>query len=621
MRANRIQGRVSLVFLAFFSLVTISVVATFWGIRQQDGDAVTINLAGRQRMLTQKMTWLALARPQDPELTASIQLFEQTLDALRRGGSVAYEVAGKDTLVVLPPAPDAGLRASLEEADKLWVEFRAQLTRSDPLALQASSAAILARLDSIVSEYEAHARAKLARVQVIQAISFASALLLLAWGYLLVRQRIFFPLAGLGAAARRMASGELDKPLQPTADDELGELAGAFETMRQEIATSRGQLEARVAQRTRELLAAFEFSQEIVAQLDLEHLLQSVTERARVLTNSNAAALCLLEEDRSTLVLAASSGGRGAQLQMRQALQRDSTHRVVDAGETIVTPANCAHCQFLEAHAPGQCAVAPLRAGDATLGALCVVRPPGQEFDPDETRALTLLSNAAAIAIANAQLVRSSRLQAEQSAALAERERLAAELHDNLAQTFSFLGMKVDRVKSMLTSGQAEEGLKDLDLMKTATGRAYVQVRDALVGLSEPLPIASDFAQRLKAAIDEFRHASSLPVELRIADPGALALPRLAQAQALHIVREALANIQRHAAAQQAWVRLDCENGRARFTIEDDGCGFDPQAVVGSHHLGLRLMRSRAVRVGGGLEVESAPGEGARVVAWLPIKD
>jgi len=621
MRANRIQDRLNLVFLAFFLLITLSVEATFWGIRQQDGDALTINLAGRQRMLTQKMTWLALAQPESPELAASIQLFEQTLSALRQGGSLSYSVAGEEITVTLPPAPDAQLDASLEQAARLWEVFRAELSGADPQALQASSAAILTKLDTIVTAYEEHARAKLARVQTIQAVSFASALILLGWGYLLVRQRIFRPLGGLGVAARRMASGKLDQPLQVTGDDELEELAGAFETMRQEIAAWRDQLEARVAQRTRELSAAFEFSQEIVAQLELEHLLRSVTERARVLTAANAAALCLLEDDRSTLVLAASSGDSGAHLHLRQVLQRDPAHRVVAAGETVVTHADCAHCQFLGAHAPGQCAVAPLRAGEATLGALCVVRPPGQVFDADETRALTLLSNAAAIAIANARLVQSSRLQAEQSAALAERERLAADLHDNLAQTLSFLNLKIDRLENMLSSGQFTEGRQDLDLMKSATRTAYEQVRAALVGLSEPLPIASDFARRLAAAIDEFRQSTSLPVELHIADSAALGLPRLAQAQALHIVREALTNIQRHAQAQHAWVRVDCQNGQARFTIEDDGRGFDPQAALGSHHLGLRLMRSRAERVGGGLVVETAPGEGARVVACLPVEN
>ncbi len=93
----------------------------------------------------------------------------------------------------------------------------------------------------------------------------------------------------------------------------------------------------------------------------------------------------------------------------------------------------------------------------------------------------------------------------------------------------------------------------------------------------------------------------------------------MAQAQALYILREALANASRHARAKRVWVRVERQGHLAFLCIEDDGCGFDPQAVIGSHHLGLRMMRARAERSGGSLTVESAPGEGTRVIAWLPL--
>jgi two-component system nitrate/nitrite sensor histidine kinase NarX len=273
----------------------------------------------------------------------------------------------------------------------------------------------------------------------------------------------------------------------------------------------------------------------------------------------------------------------------------------------------------MQAHAPGQSAVVPLRAAETTLGALCVVREPGQAFDPDETRALALLSNAAAIAIANARLVETGRRQTEQAAILAERERLAAELHDNLAQTLSFLNLEVDQMRGMLAAGEMGKGLGALEQMKSAIGGAYEQVRAALVGLSEPVPGADDFAYKLNASLEEVRRVTFLPITLEISDPSALALPRLAQAQVIHIVREALVNTHKHAQARSARVYIERVDGQCRFTIEDDGCGFDPQDIQGSHHLGLRLMRARAERSGGTLMVESAPGEGTRVVVSFPL--
>jgi len=140
-----------------------------------------------------------------------------------------------------------------------------------------------------------------------------------------------------------------------------------------------------------------------------------------------------------------------------------------------------------------------------------------------------------------------------------------------------------------------------------------------LVGLSEPVPGADDFAHKLNASLEEMRQVTFLPITLDVADPSALALPRLVQAQAIHIVREALVNTHKHAKARSVRVCIQRVDGQSRFVIEDDGCGFDPQDIQGGHHLGLRLMRARAERSVGTLMVESAPGEGTRVVVCFPL--
>lgn len=198
---------------------------------------------------------------------------------------------------------------------------------------------------------------------------------------------------------------------------------------------ARVDLEARAAQRTHVLMSAFEFSQEIVAELDLALLIQSVTDRALALTRAHTAALCLLEDDGIRLRMAATSGESRPIQDSQPYGSLVPAGRVIGRGETVVVDAACALCGFQPAHAPGLCAAAPLRTGEATLGALCVVRGDGRGFDPDETLALTLLANSAAIAISNARLAEAGRAQAKRAAALAERERLAAELHDELAQT------------------------------------------------------------------------------------------------------------------------------------------------------------------------------------------
>jgi len=611
-----LRAQLSFIFLGFLLLVVSSVVVTFLAIQTQRDDASVINLAGRQRMLSQKMMWLALTQPTNPELTHTINLFDQTLHALQDGGAT---LDSTDRLVPLPPAPDPALRAQLGDAVTAWETFRAHLLAVNAPALQTESPQILAQLDSIVSAFESRAQAKLVRLQLIQFAFLISALLLLVWGYLITRRRIVYPLMTLNLAAQRIANGQLTDPVPAMNKDELGELGQAFETMRTEIAAAREELETRVAQRTRELTSAFELSQEIVAQHNLDQLLQSVTDRARELTQSQAASLCLLDENHSALTLVAQSGNGGASAGLRQSLQRDLVRRVVMEGETVVMQTACSQCGFLLAHTPGQCVAAPLSAGSESLGALCAVREMGKLFDTDETRALTRLANSAAIAIANARLITAEQKQAAYAATLAERERLAAELHDNLAQTLSFLNLKTDRVIETVAAHDADQVGADLQHMKDAIGVAYQQVRTALVGLREPLPAMDDFAQKLTTHLSNFREATSLQVELIAADSSAFALPPLMQTQAMHIVRESLTNIRRHAQAQYVVVRVERVNDHARFTIEDDGNGFDPQAIVGDAHLGLIIMRARAERSGGTLKVESAKGVGTKVMAMFPL--
>ena len=614
-----LRAQLGVIFLGFLLLVTGSVGATFVAVQAQEDDATEIDVAGRQRMLTQQVTWLALAQPDSAELAASIQLFNQSLVALRDGGTT---LDGTGQGVVLPPAPNEDLRAQLDLVAQQWAVFRSHLQPLDSAALQAESPLILAQLDSLVSKFEDHTQAELTRIQIVQLVFLVAALLLLGWGYLTTRRRIIQPLSALQAATRRMAGGHLSDPIPPMHDDELGELGQALEAMRVEIGAAHDHLETRVAQRTHELALAFELSQEIVGQLDLDHLLCSVTDRARALTRAEAASLRLLDDDGTTLVLAATSGDAAAQASLRQPMGCVPSQQVLVAGQTTVAQVVCADCSLLRAHAPGQSIIAPLRLGKPTrsVGTLCVVRGEAEPFDPDETRALTLLANSAAIAIANARLAEAGRRKAEEAATLAERERLSAELHDHLAQTLGFLNLETDRLREALAAGHNAEAESKLEQLKSTVNMAYGQVRAALVGLHVPPPTAGDLLQRLEAYLDEFRQAAGILADLSVADPSALALSSAMQMQVLHVVREALTNVRRHAQARRVWVRVERANGEARFTIKDDGRGFNAQEVAGDlHHLGLTIMRVRAERSGGGLTVDSTPGAGTRIVVCFPL--
>ena len=128
-------------------------------------------------------------------------------------------------------------------------------------------------------------------------------------------------------------------------------------------------------------------------------------------------------------------------------------------------------------------------------------------------------------------------------------------------------------------------------------------------------------AAELETWLAEFHETTGLHVDLRIDDAVELAVPHKVQKQVVHIVREALTNVRRHAQAQRVWVLAEqvANNDEASITITDDGCGFDPARINGNGHLGLTIMRARAEGIGGRLTLLSAPSSGTKVVAYFPL--
>lgn len=631
---HSLRLRLSLLFVAFLALVTASVAVTFVTLERQRHDALLINLAGRQRMLSQRMTWLALAAADSAALQADRARFQQTLNALRFGGP-ALDPAGQP--VVLPAPTDPALDVAMAEAAAAWERFQGALDRltaaprpdppaaADVVALTAASSALLNSLDRSVAVLTALAEAKVQRLRLIQGGFLLMALGLLVVGYYLTRSHLLRPLARLERSAWQMAAGNLEVPV-PTVFvlHELRQLGATLETMRRQVLAGRHELEERVRHRTRELTTAFEFTQEIVGQLELEQLLASVTQRSRALLAGSAAALCLLDEEARALRLAAGSGEGQADRSLRQPVDGPLAGQVIGQGRTVVTETACASCGFLRSRSipPGShCIATPLRAGNATLGALCVVRPQAVRFEPEEEAALSLLANTAAVAILNARLVEEGRRQAELAAAQAERERLARNLHDNLAQTLSFLNLRADRLQDLIAAGAAEEAAAVLSEMRGATTRAYGQVRDALAGLRAAPLNGQALLDSLRSCVAEMRSLTGLTIELACEGIGdGLPLSPVAQQQALHIVREALTNAWRHAHAQTVRVVVRRMPTAVSFTVADDGCGFDPAAVDDTTHLGLTIMRARAERSGGRLEIHTRPGAGTRVIATFPVE-
>ncbi len=207
--------------------------------------------------------------------------------------------------------------------------------------------------------------------------------------------------------------------------------------------------------------------------------------------------------------------------------------------------------------------------------------------------------------------------KAAQEAVVAERTRLARDLHDAVTQTLFSATLIADVLPDIWDLNQ-NEGYKRLEELRQLTRGALAEMRTLLVELRPnalvdvALPVL--LRQLTEAMIGRARIKISLNIE------GDQKLPPEVQVGLYRITQEALNNIGKHARASQALVNLRLENP-VRLTIEDDGVGFDP-GLVTADHLGLKIMRERAESIGAKFSIYSEPGEGTQITfIWQPEKE
>ncbi|PRX06211.1 UNVERIFIED_ORG: signal transduction histidine kinase [Actinomadura viridilutea] len=197
--------------------------------------------------------------------------------------------------------------------------------------------------------------------------------------------------------------------------------------------------------------------------------------------------------------------------------------------------------------------------------------------------------------------------------AMAERERLAAEIHDTLAQGFTSILMLLQAADSHLEHDPAQ-ARRHLDLA-AATARENLAEARALVDALPPAGLeSSSLEQALDRLVRRLGEELGVPAEFT-ASGRARPLAAGAEVVLLRAAQEATANIRKHAGAAHVSVRLTYGSGAAVLQVRDDGEGFDPDAARG---FGLRGMRERVAQAGGRLEVDSAPGAGTVLTVEVP---
>ena len=221
------------------------------------------------------------------------------------------------------------------------------------------------------------------------------------------------------------------------------------------------------------------------------------------------------------------------------------------------------------------------------------------------------------------EILRRTRELAEVKEAMAvvkERQRIARELHDSLAQSLGYLHLKLADVERRIAGDRTAEIGAELADLKQVARAAYEDARQAIFGLRSMVSRSLGLVPTLTEYLHDWSRQTGIAVELKADD--AMALPPVVEVQLIGIIQEAMANVRKHAGARQVLVGVAREGGVARVSINDDGRGFDPAAIAGEKSpgsFGMETMRERAETVGGKLAVTSRPGEGTVVTVELPV--
>ena len=217
----------------------------------------------------------------------------------------------------------------------------------------------------------------------------------------------------------------------------------------------------------------------------------------------------------------------------------------------------------------------------------------------------------AALAIENARL----RERVEQTAATAERERLARELHDAVTQTL-FSASVIAEAMPRIWFEYPEERERGIEELQHLTRGALAEMRTLLVELRPTALTEKPLGELLGHLAAAVSGQTRVPIQLTVEGDTMLEPER--QVALYRIAQEALNNMAKYARASQAWVGLRCGAASGQLEVADDGCGFDVEAATAApERLGLGIMRERAEAIGAHFAVESLPGQGTRVcVRW-----
>ena len=383
-------------------------------------------------------------------------------------------------------------------------------------------------------------------------------------------------------------------------------------------ARSRTRLDDKADRARRERDALDTAVRSIAGVLDLERVLQLIVDRVREVADGEYAALGIIGED-GGLERFVTSGISEAHRQQIGPLpqRRGLLGLIIRESQSVRIPdigSDPRRHGFPPNHPPMRSFLGvPVRLRGTAIGNFYLTNKRGaDEFSTEDQRLVERFALHAAIAIDNARLHE----QVRRLAVVEERDRIGRDLHDGVIQRLYAVTLSLDDVPDLMDEARDEAR----DRVERAIGTlqaAIGDIRGFVYDLRPTLQAPEDLRRALREVAGEVRQTGTTSVSVEVADE--VLLPPEAAADVVAIVREALSNVQRHAAATRALVHLTVHAETLRLVIADDGHGFDAHGRRTRQQHGLSNIRDRAAALGGRVTVRSRPGRGTRVIVDLPV--
>lgn len=403
------------------------------------------------------------------------------------------------------------------------------------------------------------------------------------------RMRLWLPV-GAGAGDR-LASGTLQN---------IGhQLASAIQL---------AQLVADLQRRKSEGHAFYDVLLQISNQNAPPDVLAAVITHARDMMGSDEAVLSLDEDASRSVQFAGTFEGAVSFSDGTACMTSEVGERHSDHGREVACPVRSSPEWLADM-------VVPIRGPIGMLGELWIGRRSDVPFTERDRSFLVTLSGLAAIAITSAQMRENGR----QRAVLAERERIAREMHDSLAQV---LGVTHLRLRALDTREEVcDNPAVAVELAEIADicEDAYQDVREAILGLRDSSKTERGLQDDLRAYLSKYTQQCKIETSLESHLDHELSLSPRAEVHLIRVIQEALTNVRKHSGAKSVVVSVTESDARTTFVVEDDGHGFaQGGSSLERDGFGLFTMRERMALLDGTLTVDSTPGGGTRVIASVP---